>query len=102
MKSFSLLLGGLALILHFGACATSSDISGDGLEAPTDSAAAAQGAGSLVAETATDIAKDVAVDTAKRAATNAATNAISNQVGGGAVNAVNTGRGAVNTANALR
>ena len=102
MKSLSLILGGLALVLHFGACATSSDISGNDLEAPTDAAAAAQGAGGSVAETATEIAKDVAVDTAKRAATNAATNAISDQVGGGAVNAVNTGRSAVNTANALR
>ncbi|NCF94216.1 MAG: hypothetical protein GWQ05_25140 [Verrucomicrobiaceae bacterium] len=102
MKSLSL-LGSLALVLHFGACASSSDITGEGLNAPTDTAVAAtQGAENSVAQTATDMAKDVAVDTAKRTATDAATNAVTNQAGGGAANAVKTGSRAVNTADALR
>jgi hypothetical protein len=93
MKSLSL-LGRLALVLHFGACVTSSDISGEGLNAPTDTAAA----GGSVADTAAGIAKDAAMNTAK----GAAINAVTNKIGGGAASAVNTGHGAVNTANALR
>ena len=94
MKSLSLLLGSLALVFHFAACASSSDISGGGLTAPGDAAAT----GGSVADVATGVAKDAAMNTAKRAATNAVTD----KIGGGAANAVNTGRGALNTANALR